>query len=123
MADLMSVLAIAAVVGAASDGRAAPRPLWLEVETLGASSVMRVVAESDARCTATYELEVSGNAGGNRSVNRGTVTLPSRGKVTLATVKVGGGNAGGVTATLNVTPCGGEAYRQVWKSPAAPQGA
>lgn len=116
MTDFVSVLAIAAIVGAVSDSGTASQPVRLEVESQGDASVVRVVADSKVTCTATYELAVTGNGGGNRSVNRGTVRLPSRGPVTVATVKVSSSADAATTATLSVTPCGEKPYRQVWTS-------
>jgi hypothetical protein len=114
--DFMSVLASAAVVGAIPGSGAATQPVRLEVETQGSTSIVRVVVDSNAACTASYELAVSADGGGNRSVNRGTVNLPSRGAITVATVKVSRNPGSATTATLDVTPCGGKSYQQVWTS-------
>jgi len=116
MADFVSLAAIAAMVGAMTDGGIAGQPVRLDVRSDGAANVVRVIAESSATCTATYELAVSGSGGGNRSVNRGTISLPSKGEVTVATVKVGASGDSGMTATLDVTPCDGKPYQQVWTS-------
>lgn len=115
MANLIGLLAIAAMVGAMTDG-GAPQPVRLDVQSDGAANVVRVIAEGSSTCTATYELAVTGNSGGNRSVNRGTVRLPTKGPVTVATVKVGASSRSGMTATLDVTPCDGKPYQQVWNS-------
>lgn len=116
MSDLLNVLAVAAIVAGVSDGGAAAQPIRLEVESTDSASIVRVVAESRATCTAAYELAVTGSGGGNRSVNRGTVKLPSRGPQTVATVKVSRNSGAATTATLDVTPCDGKPYQQVWTS-------
>lgn len=116
MSDLLSVLAVAAIVAGVSDGGAAAQPIRLEIESTDGASIVRVVAESSATCTAAYELAVTGSGGGNRSVNRGTVKLPSRGPQTVATVKVSRNSGAAMTATLDVTPCDGKPYQQVWTS-------
>ena len=116
MMDFVSLLAIAASVGAgAGSGTAAP-PIRLEVESRGDANIVRVIADGGPECAATYELAVTGNGGSNRSVNRGTIRLPSRGPVTVATVKVSRGANAATTATLDVSPCGGKPYQQVWSS-------
>jgi hypothetical protein len=120
MAGLFGVVAVAAMVGAMTESGAVQQPVRLDVQADGAANIIRVIAESSATCTATYELSVTGNDGGNRSVNRGTIRLPSSGAVTVATVRVGGGDGSGTTATLDVTPCDGKAYQQVWKSEEGP---
>jgi hypothetical protein len=113
MLDLTSAL-IAVAVGAASQGGAPARPITLDVQTEGDVHVVRVVAESTVACTATYRLEVASGGRGNRSVNRGTVTIEPSKPQTLATVKLGGASAAGTSAKLDVDPCGAASYEQVW---------
>jgi hypothetical protein len=120
MMDFVSLLAIAASVGAGAHGGTANQPIRLEVESEGDTNIVRVVADSSALCTATYELAVTGSGGGNRSVNRGTVRLPSRGPTTVATVKVSRSADAATTATLNVSTCDGKPYQQLWTSAESP---
>ena len=115
MADIFAGLSIAAAIGAL--GSAEPfKPVRLEVETQGESSTIRVVAESPVACTAAYALEVSGGAGANRSINRGSVRIMPGESRTVATVKVGPAEA--LTAKLKVEPCTGLHYQQEWPAPA-----
>jgi hypothetical protein len=116
MAGLFGFVAMAAMVSAMTESGTVQQPVRLDVQADGVANIIRVIAESTATCTATYELSVTGNDGGTRSVNRGSIRLPSSGAVTVATVRVGGGGRSGTTATLDVTPCDGKAYQQVWKS-------
>jgi len=111
----VSLFAIAASVAATASSTTGTRPMRLEVETQGNSNILRVIADSSTACTATYTLAVTGS-GGNRSVNRATVHLPTRGPVTVATVKVNRSTGAATTATLDVFPCGGKPYQQVWSS-------
>ncbi len=114
MTDILSIVAIAAIAGTIVDGAEASHPIRLQVDTEGTASIVRVIADRSLSCAATYELTVTANSGGNRSVNRGTVSPPA-GPVAVATVKLSGSDPG-TTATLNVSPCKGKAYRQVWRS-------
>lgn len=118
MVGMFSAIAIAAA-GMGAAGASAARPIRLDVQSTGSRSIVRVVADGHEACKATYQLEVIGNGGGNRSVNGGTVTLPTNGPVAIATVQVANGGSAGTTATLKVSQCGGDAYEQVWKSPEA----
>lgn len=93
---------------------AALQPIRLEVESESGARIIRVVASSPVECTATYTLEVAGGGGGNTSVNRGTVTIAPSKPATLATVRLGGKSADGLSARLDVDPCGGERYQQQW---------
>lgn len=113
MLDLTSAL-IAVAIGAAGQSAAPAQPITLHVERQGDFHVLRVVANSAVACTATYRLEVAAAGGGNRSVNRGTVTINPSKPQTLATVRLGGGSAAAPTAKLDVEPCGGASYEQVW---------
>lgn len=116
MPDIVTMIAIAAAAAAVSGNGNPAQPVRLEVESKPDASIVRVIARGSATCTATYELAVTASGGGNRSVNRGTVKLPSRGEVTVATVKVGRNPGSATKATLDVTPCGGTPYQQVWTS-------
>ncbi len=115
MTDVVSILAIAAIAGTMVGGADSSHPIRLQVDSEGSASIIRVIADGSLSCAASYELTVAGNSGGNRSVNRGTVRPPARGPVAVATVRPRGSDAG-TTATLNVSPCGGKAYQQVWRS-------
>lgn len=114
MSDFVSIAVLAGIVSSLSGGGATEQPIRIVVEAQGATDVVRVVAQGDSRCTATYELVVA--AKGNRSVSRGTATLSGEGAVTLATVKVSHAARAATTASLKVTPCGKAPYEQVWSS-------
>lgn len=105
---------IAAAIAAAAQPAPPVRPIRLDVQSEGDLHVIRVIAASAVACTATYRLEVAAAGGGNRSVNRGTVTIQPSKPQTLATVKLGGGSSAAPSAKLDVEPCGGASYEQVW---------
>jgi opacity protein-like surface antigen len=111
MLDLASAV-LAVAMGAAAQPGAAVQPITLHVERQGDVHVLRVVADSPVACTATYRLEVAAAGGGNRSVNRGTVTIQPSKPQTLATVTLGG--PAPPSARLEVDPCGAASYEQVW---------
>ena len=111
MLDPTSVV-IAVAIGAAAQPDKAAQPISLDVERQGDVHVLRVLANSPVACTATYRLEVAAAAGGNRSVNRSTVTIQPSKPQTLATVTLGGSAA--PSARLEVDPYGAASYEQVW---------
>lgn len=113
MLELTSAL-IAAAFGAAAQAGAPARPITLDVRTEGDVHVVRVIAHSAVACKANYRLEVAAGGGGNHSVNRGTVTIEPSSPQTLATVKLSGASAAATSARLDVDPCGGASYEQVW---------
>lgn len=114
MGEILAVLTMAAAIGAAGGGANPFHPVRLEVSNQGESSTIRVVAESPVACSASYALEVSGGAGSNKSVNRGTLTVQPSKKLTVVSVKLGGQTPDDVNARLIVTPSIGEPYQQVW---------
>lgn len=103
------------VIGSLIAAAATPQPVRLQVEAQGGMSIVRVIAQSPVACSAAYELAVTSSKGGNRSVNRGRVTIAPGEARTVATVKLAGADKS-LVATLSVSPSGGRAYEQVWPS-------
>jgi len=112
--SLLLVIAMAALAGAPTP----QQPVRLEVQAEDGANVARVIAQSPVKCKASYKLAITSGNGGNRSVNRGTVTLEPGQRQVLATVRTGAAASRAFSARLTVVPCGGKPYEQTW--PAAP---
>jgi hypothetical protein len=117
-ANIILAIAMTAMAGAPAQ----QQPVRLEVHAEDGANVARVIAQSPVQCTASYELAITSGNGGNRSVNRGTVTLAPGERRVLATVRTGTTVSSGFSASLKVVPCDGKAYEQTWPAPGAPAG-
>ena len=115
MFDMLPVLVLSAVL--AGPAALPAMPLKLEVATSDGMSVIKIVGESAVACSASYQLQVSDNRGGNRSTTAGNVKLQPGVRQTLATVALGPESARSTIAKLDVQPCGGAAYQQAWPAP------
>ena len=89
---------------------AAPSPISLSVQTEAAGVVFQVVGQSAVPIDAAYALEVTNASGGNRSTQRGRVSLRQNERVVLLTSRLGGAAQAGWRALLTVTPAFGKAY-------------
>lgn len=114
MVDLgpIAPLLFAATLGVGATAPAQPdaAPITLETETGPAGVTLQVVGLSPTPAEADYALEVSSGAGGNRSVQRGSVRLQPDRRAVLLTTRLGGDAGRGWRATLTVTPRPGERY-------------
>lgn len=108
MAGLFHVATLAAAA-AASAQPSQPAPLQLKVDQEGAMTIVRVVGLANVPWSGRYVLEVTDKAGGNRSVQRGSVRLQSGLATTEATVRTSSAN---VIAKLIVTPNESPEYEQ-----------
>ena len=88
-------------------------PLHLVADPVDSGVRLRVVGSSAVACDASYELEVVGSAGGNRSVQRGSARLAPGKQVVVATTTLGNRASSGWSATLRVDGCDGHRYEQV----------
>jgi len=88
-------------------------PIRLEVEPVDAGVRLRVVGLSPVACEARYELEASGDTGGNRSTQRGSAHLRPGVESVLSTTVLGGEIAGKWSATLRVEDCDGRRFEEV----------
>ncbi|RIX29332.1 curli-like amyloid fiber formation chaperone CsgH [Sphingomonas edaphi] len=91
---------------------AATQPLRLHVEPVEGGIRLEVIGISPIACTARYELEVTGNAGGNRSSQRGTANLLPDRQVLLASTTIGAGPGSDWNAVLRVQGCGDLNYEE-----------
>jgi hypothetical protein len=116
---LATLLALMTAPAAAGDTADPAAPVRLVAEDAGDAVRLRVVGESPRAFEGEYALEVSSDAaaGGNRTVQRGTVRLAPGVPATLMTLTLGGGGQGGWTARLRVEPADGAAYEEVRRAP------
>ena len=115
----LAIGAILAMTMAASSADASESPLRLVSGPAPEGVQLRIVGLSPVACGAHYELEVVGQAGSNRSVQRGAAQLLPGKEVVLATTTLGGKGAGGWSATLRVDSCDGRHFEEM-QGPAAP---
>lgn len=106
----LPVLLAAVVGGPASPDPGASAPISLSAETGPAGVVLRVIGESATPVDAVYSLQVTNASGGNRSTQRGRVSLRPNQRAVLLTSRLGGVAQAGWRAVLLVTPASGEPY-------------
>ena len=111
-------LGLALMTASAEPGES--RPVQLLMEEQGSGVRLSVVGESDAAFRGDYSLEVTSDAaaGGNRTVQRGTVDLRPGIPATLMTLRLGNVGDGRWTARLRVQPEGSRPYELVRSAPA-----
>jgi hypothetical protein len=91
-------------------GSRADPPISLVAVQNDGRLALTVVGRSAVEFRGSYVLEVESGPGGNRSTNRGGVTLSPGATVTLARVDLAPIGAGGWSARLRVSSEGGESY-------------
>lgn len=118
MSSALWALALSLMGASASAGDAPPVRLMLEDQ--GSAVRLSVVGESESAFQGGYSLEVVSDAaaGGNRTVQRGTVSLRPGVPVTLMTLTLGNVGEGSWTARLHVEPEDGRSYELVRSAPA-----
>ncbi|WP_375402180.1 curli-like amyloid fiber formation chaperone CsgH [uncultured Sphingomonas sp.] len=109
-AAIIPMLLAAVAGGAASPDPTAPAPISLSTETVPAGVVLQVIGESATLVDAAYSLEVTNASGGNRSTQRGRVSLRPNQRAVLLTSRLGGDAQAGWRAVLVVTPTFGQPY-------------
>ena len=112
---MLHALIAGLVLIAAEAPQPASRPVRLDIAATGQGVRLQVVGRSDHAFEGNYALEVASDprAGGNRTVQRGSVRLVPGMPVTLMTLDLGLAGTGGWSARLRVEPSSGPAYEEV----------
>lgn len=110
---LSAIAAAAALLGAgAAVEENTIQPIKLVSESTDSGISLQVVGTSPTIYSADYTLEVtSGDAGGNRNSQSGSVTLRPNEQVVLLTTRLGGAAGRRWRALLTVTPHGASSYQ------------
>lgn len=117
MGSLLGFAALAGMLGLAGSGGAASpsEPIYIVAEPSSGGLSLSLIGASDRHYEATYHLEVNSDVrgGGNRSSQRGRVTLNPGQTVTLVSVSLGSESLGAWEARLYVEPLNEAPYERV----------